>query len=232
LAPPAAEFSRHHLQLINNTLLQKVAEMEAAQKRLENLLEDLRSANEEVAQTYDATLEGWARALDMRDRETEGHTQRVTEMTVRLARTMGINGDELISIRRGALLHDIGKIGVPDSILHKPGPLDAEEWKSMRMHPVFAHDLLETMPFLRTALPIPWCHHEKWDGSGYPRGLQGEQIPLAARIFAIVDVWDALRSPRPYKAAWSELDALQYIVDEAGKHFDPVVVVSFVQLDC
>jgi putative two-component system response regulator len=222
LVPPPAEFSPQHLRLLTNKLSQKVAESECAKARLETLVEELRRANEELAQSYDATLEGWTRALEMRDHETEGHTQRVSDLTVRLARGMGIDGEKLISIRRGALLHDIGKFAVPDRILLKPGPLDEEEWKLMRMHPTYACQMLEPIKFLRPALDIPRCHHEKWDGTGYPNGLKGNQIPLAARVFAVVDVWDALRSKRPYHDAWPDQRACQFIlnqVDTSGSLF-------------
>ena len=178
---------------------------------------------------YDATIEGWSKALDLRDKETEGHTQRVVEMTLRLAQSMGINEKDTIHLRRGALLHDIGKIGIPDHILFKPGAFTDEEWKIMRLHPVYAYDMLAPISYLASALDIPYCHHEKWDGSGYPRGLRGEQIPLAARIFAVADVWDALTSDRPYRKAWMEKETLAYIRDQSGKHFDPQVVKVFLQ---
>ncbi|MGQ9834321.1 MAG: HD-GYP domain-containing protein, partial [Candidatus Villigracilaceae bacterium] len=174
-------------------------------------------------------IEGWSEALDLRD-EDKGHTQRVTDLTLRLARQMRLSEAELVHVRRGALLHDIGKMGVPDSILRKPGPLDEEEQRIMRRHPLYAFELLSKIEPLRPALEIPDCHHEKWDGSGYPRGLKGEHIPLAARIFAIVDVWDALTSDRPYRQAWSKEDALDYIVSRSGKHFDPQVVQAFVAM--
>jgi putative nucleotidyltransferase with HDIG domain len=179
---------------------------------------------------YDTTLEGWSRALDLRDKETEGHTQRVTEMTLQLARAMGITDEELIHIRRGALLHDIGKMGVPDRILLKEDKLSEEEWQLMRKHPVYAYELLSPIPFLRDALSIPYGHHEKWDGTGYPRGLKGEQIPLAARIFAIVDVWDALRSARPYREPWNEDQVREYLTQQSGKQFDPQVVAAFLNM--
>jgi HD-GYP domain-containing protein (c-di-GMP phosphodiesterase class II) len=185
----------------------------------------------ELARAYDTSLDGWSRALDLRDKETEGHTQRVTDMTLRLARAMGVAEGDLVDIRRGALLHDIGKMGIPDSILLKPGPLTEEEWKVMRRHPVYAYDFLSPTPYLRPALDIPYCHHEKWDGTGYPRGLRGEGIPRAARIFAVADVWDALRSDRPYRAAWTAVKAREYIREQAGKHFDPRVVEVFLRIE-
>jgi putative nucleotidyltransferase with HDIG domain len=195
------------------------------------LFNDLQSSNTELHLAYDTTIEGWSCALDLRDKETEGHTLRVTELTTRLARAMGINDTELVHVRRGALLHDIGKMGIPDSILLKPGPLTDEEWVIMKKHPVYALDLLSRIPYLRPALDIPYYHHEKWDGSGYPCKLKGEQIPLSARIFAVADVWDALRSDRPYRAGWPEEKARQHIISEAGKHFDPKVIEVFQSLD-
>ncbi|HYN87295.1 MAG TPA: GAF domain-containing protein, partial [Ardenticatenaceae bacterium] len=194
------------------------------------LFEDLQQSNVELGLAYDATIEGWSRALDLRDKETEGHSQRVTDMTVALARRTGISEAEIVHIRRGALLHDIGKMGIPDGILLKPGALSDEEWTIMKQHPAHAYELLAQIAFLRPALDIPYCHHEKWDGSGYPRGLKREQIPLGARIFAVVDVWDALRSDRPYRAAWPAERAREYIRTLAGSHFDPGVVDQFLQL--
>ncbi|HEY0069514.1 MAG TPA: PAS domain S-box protein, partial [Chloroflexia bacterium] len=195
------------------------------------LFDDLQQSNLELALAYDVTLEGWSRALDLRDKETEGHTQRVTETTTRLARYMGVPEAEMAHIRRGALLHDIGKLGIPDSVLLKPGPLTSEEWEVMRMHPVYAYQWLSTIEFLRPALDIPYCHHEKWDGTGYPRGLKGEQIPRAARIFAIVDVWDALRSDRPYRKAWPDEQVREHLRALSGTHFDPEVVAAFLNLE-
>lgn len=194
------------------------------------LLDNLQRSNAELVASYDTTLEGWVKALDLRDNETRGHTQRVTEMTLRLARALGVGEEELVHIRRGALLHDIGKIGIPDSILHKAGPLSEQEWAIMRKHPEYAYEWLSPIPYLRPALDIPYCHHEKWDGSGYPRGLKGKQIPLAARIFAVVDVWDALTSNRPYRKRWSEAEALEHIRSAAGTHFDPDVVEVFLRI--
>jgi PAS domain S-box-containing protein len=194
------------------------------------LFNGLQRSNSELELAYDATLEGWSRALDLRDKETEGHTRRVTEMTLHLAHAMNIEATEITQIRRGALLHDIGKLGVSDRILLKPGPLTDEEWELMRKHPQYAHDLLSPIPFLTPALAIPFCHHEKWDGSGYPRGLKGDAIPLAARIFAVADVWDALRSDRPYRKGWDEAKVREHIREESGKHFDPKVVEVFLEL--
>lgn len=193
------------------------------------LFERMQRSNFDLEMAYNATIEGWSRALDLRDKETEGHTQRVTEMTVKLARRMGISENQIINIRRGALLHDIGKMGVADSILLKPGPLTNEEWNIMQKHPQLAFDLLFPIAYLQPALEIPLCHHEKWDGTGYPRGLKGEQIPLAARIFAIADVWDALTSDRPYRKAWSSSKAVRYIRENSGIHFDPQAVKVFLK---
>ncbi len=195
-----------------------------------SMFENLRRKNVELLIAYDTTVEGWANALDLKDKETEGHSRRVTELTLKIARRMGIQGEELINIKRGALLHDIGKIGVPDSILFKPGKLTEEEWEIMKSHPVTGYKLLAPIPFLKDAIDIPYCHHENWDGSGYPRGLKGREIPLSARIFAVVDVWDALRSQRPYRPPWSKEDALRYINDMAGVKFDPEIVKVFMEI--
>lgn len=195
-----------------------------------SLFDDLQRSNLELTLAYDTTIEGWSKALDLRDEETEGHTQRVTEMTLRLAREVGIREEEMVHIRRGALLHDMGKMGVPDRILLKPGPLTDEEWAIMRKHPQYAYDMLSPIAYLRPALDIPYAHHEKWDGTGYPRGLKGEQIPLAARLFALADVWDAVRSDRPYRKAWPKEKALEYIKEQAGKHFDPEQVPVFLHI--
>jgi HD-GYP domain-containing protein (c-di-GMP phosphodiesterase class II) len=183
-----------------------------------------------LQESYDATLEGWVRALDLRDKETEGHAQRVTALCLRVAGSMDVCAEDLEHMQRGALLHDIGKIGVSDNILLKPGELTPEEWQVIRKHPVYAYEFLSPVAYLRPALDIPYCHHEKWDGSGYPRGLHGEQIPLAARIFAVVDVWDALRSDRPYRQAWSVSEAIAYLQSQAGAHFDPRVVQHFLNM--
>jgi PAS domain S-box-containing protein/putative nucleotidyltransferase with HDIG domain len=195
------------------------------------LFDDLQHSNVELTLAYDTTIAGWSRALDLRDKETEGHSQRVTEMTLHLARAMGMHVAELAHVRRGALLHDIGKMGIPDAILLKPGPLTDEEWTIMRQHPVYAYELLAPIAYLQPALAIPYCHHEKWDGSGYPRGLRGEEIPLSARIFAVVDVWDAMRSDRPYRAGRPDKQVHAHIQSLAGSHFDPQVVQAFLDLE-
>lgn len=195
------------------------------------LFERLQRTNRELRRAYDETIEGWARALDLRDQETEGHSRRVAELTVRLGRRLGLQDEALVHLRRGALLHDIGKVAVPDAILHKPGELTEEEWRVMQKHPEYAYRLLSPIEYLRPALEIPYGHHERWDGSGYPRALAGDQIPLAARIFAVVDVWDALRSERPYRSAWSEERVREYLRDRAGSLFDPDVVHAFLQME-
>ena len=195
-----------------------------------SLFDNLQTEHAELVEAYNKTIQGWAKALALKEEETEEHSQRVTKMTLKIAKAMGIKEEQLIHVWRGALLHDIGKIGVPDSILLKAGPLTEEEWAIMRQHPVFAFEMLSPIEYLRPAIDIPYCHHEKWDGTGYPRGLKGEQIPLVARIFAVVDVWDALTSDRPYRKAWPEEKALEYIQEQSGKHFDPKVVEYFLRL--
>ncbi len=195
------------------------------------LFSDLQKSNMDLAVAYDSTLEGWARALDLHDDVTEGHSRRVTAMAERLAKAVGIGDQEIINIRRGALMHDIGKMGIPSSILNKDGPLDDEEWELMRKHPDFARDLLQPIEYLRPALDIPYAHHERWDGTGYPRGLKGEEIPLAARIFAIVDVWDALRSKRSYSDEWPEEKVRDTIRALAGTHLDPALVEVFLGME-
>lgn len=191
------------------------------------LVGNLERSNLELRLAYNNTLEGWAKALELRDFETQGHSHRVTEFTIHLASEVGIPNNELVHVQRGALLHDIGKMAISDSILLKPGPLDDAEWEIMRQHPVYAYEMLSPIKFLRQALDIPHYHHEKWDGSGYPHGLKGEAIPLAARVFAIIDVWDALSSDRPYRPAWPKDKVLEHIRSQVGKHFDPLVTEAF-----
>jgi PAS domain S-box-containing protein len=195
-----------------------------------HLFTRLQETNEELSKAYDTTLEGWGKALELRDKETQGHTVRVTELTLKLAQHIGLREPELTQIRRGVQVHDIGKMGVPDHILHKKTPLTKKEWAILRQHPQYAFDLLYPIAYLRPALDIAYCHHERWDGVGYPRGLKGEEIPLAARIFAVVDVWDALTSNRSYRRAWSRKKVIKHVLDEAGNHFDPQVVERFLEL--
>jgi HD-GYP domain-containing protein (c-di-GMP phosphodiesterase class II) len=183
-----------------------------------------------VIQAYDETIRGWVVALEMRDSETLGHSERVVELTLKLARRMGVKKPDMVNIQRGALLHDFGKIAISDAILRKPGPLSDDEWVEMRKHPEYAYSYLGKVSFLAPTLDIPYCHHERWDGTGYPRGLKGEQIPLFARIFAVVDVWDALTSDRPYRLAWTREKALGHICEQSGKHFDPRVVSAFIEM--
>jgi putative nucleotidyltransferase with HDIG domain len=192
-----------------------------------DMVSSLSASKMDLLEAYDTTLEGWSAALELRDRETEGHAQRVAELTMLLARALGLDEQDLIHVRRGALLHDIGKMGIPDAILLKQGRLTQQEWEVMRRHPVYAFEMLWPIEYLRPALDIPYAHHERWDGSGYPRGLSGEEIPLPARIFAVIDVWDAMRSDRPYRPALSHDDVCQFIWENAGIHFDPQVVEAF-----
>ena len=191
---------------------------------------DLQRTNIELTLAYDKTIEGWAHALHLRDKETEVHTRRVTELTVRLARQIGVSEDELLHMRRGAILHDIGKVAIPDNILLKPGPLTDVEWQLMRQHPSIALEMLQPISYLAPALAIPHAHHEKWDGTGYPMGLAGEQIPIPARIFAIVDVYDALTSNRPYRQAWPQAQVIEYLHLQAGRHFDPEILPRFMEI--
>ena len=211
--------------------LETIADQAAIAIDNATLFEKLQSSNVELTLAYDTTIEGWSRAMDMRDKETEGHTQRVTEMTLRIAQEMGIKEEEFVHIKRGALLHDMGKLGVPDNILLKPGPLTEEEWGIMKRHPQLAYEMLYPIEYLRPALDIPYCHHEKWDGTGYPKGLKGEEIPLAARIFAVVDVWDALNSDRPYRPAWTREKVREHICSLSGTHFEPNVAEVFLKME-
>ena len=192
--------------------------------------QQLKDSHEQLQQAYDATIQGWSTALDLRDNDTEGHSLRVTHLALELAQRMGIDKTTCVHIRRGALLHDIGKMGVPDSILHKPAALSEDEWQVMRQHPIYAYNFLSPITFLAPALDIPYAHHERWDGSGYPLGLRGEAIPLAARIFAVVDVYDALSNDRPYRRALPRDEVLRYIESQTGKHFDPNVVAHFLDM--
>jgi putative nucleotidyltransferase with HDIG domain/PAS domain S-box-containing protein len=206
-------------------------ELEKELRKLNSELEErVRARTFELAEAYDTTLEGWARTLELRDKETEGHSRRVTENTLKIAIAMGINGDYLEHIRRGAILHDIGKMSIPDEILHKPDVLTDEEREIIQKHPVTAYNLLSPIPFLKKALEIPYSHHERWDGTGYPQGLKEHSIPMSARIFAVADVWDALTSHRAYNGAWPREETVAYFVKNAGTHFDPRVVNIFLEL--
>lgn len=191
------------------------------------MFKELQKSNFELGMAYNATIDAWSRTLDMRGRDTEGHTRRVTDFTIKFAALLGVKDSELIHIRRGATLHDIGKVAIPDEILFKPGPLDQEEWETMRQHPKYAVDLLSPIKYLEHAVDIPHWHHEKWDGTGYPDRLGSEEIPLPARLFALVDVYDALTSDRPYRKAWPKREATQYIENQSGRHFDPRLVPEF-----
>jgi PAS domain S-box-containing protein/putative nucleotidyltransferase with HDIG domain len=193
------------------------------------VVDGLRRSNAELVDAYEATIDGWSRALDLRDEETDGHSRRVAELTVKVAAAMGVSDADLVHVRRGALLHDIGKMGIPDEVLQKAGPLTEAEWHTMRQHPRIAYDLLRSITFLRPALDIPYCHHERWDGTGYPRGLRGEEIPIAARIFAVADIWDALLSDRPYREAWDIHKVRRHLTNLAGNHLDPTAVAMFLR---
>jgi PAS domain S-box-containing protein len=211
-------------------LLSAIGEIAGNALRRVRLFEDLQTSNSQITMAYEDTIDALSRALDLRDKDTEGHTRRVIELTLSLACKVGMNDAQLVHIRRGAYLHDMGKIGIPDAILLKPGPLTDEEWEIMRRHPQYTYDMLSHIDYLVPALDIPYFHHEKWDGSGYPRRLKGDEIPLAARLFAIVDVWDALTSERPYRSAWSKEKAIRYIREQSGRHFDPCIVDLFLEI--
>jgi putative two-component system response regulator len=215
------------------TRLDRFRKLYTERGRLELALRQLETSHLALQRAYDETIAGWARALDYRDHETEGHSQRVRDLTIGLARWMGFPESDILHIGRGALLHDMGKLAIPDEILLKPGPLTEAEWAIMKQHPTYAYEMLYPIEYLRPALEIPYCHHEKWDGGdasgspGYPRGLRGEQIPLSARVFAIVDVWDAILSDRPYHKARTSEYAIHYLRTQVGRHFDPAVVAAF-----
>jgi len=197
---------------------------------IEETISKLVWSENQIKEAYDLTLEGWSRALEMRDKETQGHSRRVTNLTLKIGKRMGFTQDELFHIRRGALLHDIGKMAISDNILHKPGSLDEEEWEIVRQHPGYAYEMLKDIEFLIPALEIPLYHHERWDGNGYPNGLTADEIPLSARIFTVVDNWDALHSNRPYRTAWKQADVIDYFKQESGKKFDPEIINLFLSL--
>jgi HD-GYP domain-containing protein (c-di-GMP phosphodiesterase class II) len=212
------------------TFLETLSRQAAIAVDNNSLYDNLQRSNTNIVLAYDATIQGWSQALELRDKETEGHARRVTERTVQLAQLVGVPATELEHVRRGTLLHDIGKMGIPDAILLKPDKLTPDEWVIMRRHPVLAYEMLSSIAYLRPALDIPHYHHEKWDGTGYPDGLKGEQIPLYARIFAIVDVYDALTNDRPYRPAWTTARTVEYIRAESGQHFDPAIVEAFLNM--
>jgi HD-GYP domain-containing protein (c-di-GMP phosphodiesterase class II) len=221
---------RHRFGTIETDLISLVSGSAAAALDNLRLRKDLASSTQQLGHAYDAAVEAWRRALELRDQATENHGCRVAEMTVRLGVLLGYGSSDLTHLKFGAQLHDIGKIGVPDSVLLKPGPLDEQDKKIMRKHPVYAYEMLSSIPNFEPILDIPYYHHERWDGGGYPTGLRGEQIPLSARIFAVIDVWDALRSDRPYRSAWPEKEVITYIRDQSGKHFDPKIVDVFLRM--
>jgi len=221
-----AAYPLEHRSVVQASL-RDITDYMAARRELIRLHNDLRQSHEELKRAYSTTIQGWAQALELRDAETEGHSRRVVPLTVRMARALGVDGEELLHIERGAILHDVGKMGIPDSVLLKPGRLTDEEWVVMRRHPGYARDMLAKIPYLHNALDIPYSHHERWDGTGYPQGLAGEDIPLSARIFAIVDVWDALSSDRPYRQGWPTDKVMEHIHSQSGKHFDPALVELF-----
>jgi HD-GYP domain-containing protein (c-di-GMP phosphodiesterase class II) len=210
--------------------LSTMANQAAAAIDSANLYQDLQRTNAELSLAYDSAIESWAQVLELSNRENGAHAYRVVELTIKLARSMGIAEQELMHFRRGALLHDVGKLGISENILNKPGPLNETEWKIMQTHPQLANELLSSINYLAPALDIPHYHHERWDGSGYPDGLREEQIPFPARLFAVVDVFDALTSNRPYRSAWSRQVALNHIQQSSVKLFDPVVVKAFLQI--
>jgi len=219
-------FGKNDLELLSAFANQAAVAIDNAR-----MIEDLEQVNEDLRVAYDETIRGWALALELRDRETEGHTQRVTDLTLRLAKKLGVPEEEMEHIRRGALLHDIGKMAIPDMVLLKPGGFNLTERKFMELHPEIAKDMLEKIEFLHPALDIPYYHHEKWDGTGYPKNLRGEDIPFAARIFAVADVWDALTSERPYRKPLGPEEVRKIIREKSGSHFDPKVVQAFLELD-
>lgn len=189
---------------------------------------ELLASQLQIEESYDTVLEAWGKAVEMRDYFTKGHTERVTSLAVRLGIEMNLGHKEFVNLYRGALLHDVGKIAMPDSVLLKRDSLDIDEMKIMQMHPTIAYNMLKDIPFLKHAIAVPYCHHERWDGSGYPQGLVGAEIPLLARIFSVVDVYDALSNDRPYRSSWEKSNVIAYIIEKSGTQFDPVVIETFI----
>lgn len=224
----------HHNHFVPDPEWMDFFEMLAAQAAIAidnaQLFENIQQTNNELRQAYDSLILGWSRGLELRDAESQGHANRLVDHTIRLAQRMYFPEDQMLNLRRGVLLHDVGKMGIPDSILLKPGPLTEEEWQVMHMHPVYAYEMLSKIAVLKSAVDVPYCHHERWDGSGYPRGLKGEEIPLAARLFSVVDIWDALTNDRPYRKAWDKNRVAAYLIESAGKTLDPDAVNEFVAL--
>ncbi len=212
------------LLLVAGTLIRLVVEL------IENDLERVKQSEAELTRNYDLTLAAWARVLEYRDKETEGHSRRLVELSTRLARALGMSEEEIVHLRRGALIHDLGKLAIPDDILLKPGALDDVERKIMQQHPIYAKQMLANVTFLHSCIDVAYSHHEQWDGHGYPEGLKGEQIPIKARIFAVVDQWDALSSDRPYRKAWSWEEIITYLQENSGKIYDPQIVKVFLSL--
>ncbi|MBU0479491.1 MAG: HD domain-containing protein [Proteobacteria bacterium] len=218
--------------VITRITLHSLSQIAENERQLKKINLELEQSNLELTKAYDTTIEGWGHALELRDRETEGHSKRVVRMTVDICIEFGMTEEELVHVTRGALLHDIGKMAVPDTVLLKEGELTGEELAQMHKHPLYAYEMLSKIEYLKPALDIPYCHHERWDGTGYPRGLKGKEIPLAARIFSLVDTWDALVSERRYHEPWSKEKARKHIRSRSGTHFDPEVVDVFLQMDC
>ncbi len=199
-------------------------------QNLERHMQRAISSEAELRNNYDLTLEAWARVMEYRDRETEGHSRRLVDLGTRLARALGIPEEDVSQLQRGALLHDIGKLAIPDEILLKPSALNEQEMKTMQKHPEYAKKMLADIPFLQPAVAVAYSHHERWDGQGYPQGLKGEEIPLLARLFSVVDAWDALSSERVYRAAWPREQIRAHLRENAGTKFDPHIVEVFLQI--
>jgi HAMP domain-containing protein len=232
---PILELVNASRQVMEGDLDVKVAptskdELAVMANTFNQMINSVKESKDRIIESYDSTLEGWSRALDLRSEETKGHTDRVLELMCKTSMALGFEGERLVNIRRGTLLHDIGKMGIPDSILNKTGKLSDEEWEIMRNHPTYAYDMLKDIHFLQPALTIPYCHHERWDGKGYPQGLKGEEIPVEARIFALVDVWDAITNDRVYRKAMSKQEAIHTIQEGAGSHFDPEITSTFLKI--
>jgi hypothetical protein len=197
---------------------------------IEKNLARARDSEAELRKNYDLTLEAWSKVMEYRDRETEGHSRRLGVLCTRLARALGVDEEEIVQLQRGALLHDIGKLAIPDEILLKPAALNEEEKKAIERHPVYARQMLSGIPFLLPAVSVAYSHHEHWDGKGYPDGLKGEEIPLLARIFAVVDAWDALRSDRVYRPGWTVEETVAFLKQNAGVIYDPHIVEVFLEM--